>query len=148
MREPMRKIIDGQGYVFHQMPAKESLRLLVRITKIIGAPVGAAANSMGKSEAALDQDINLESIMSSLCDRLDEHEVERIIDALLSQARHEGEGELSNQQTFEKLFGGNLPHLLKVVMAAVEAEYGNFFVGKPVFQNLVKMAGMTPAKQT
>lgn len=148
MREPVRKVIDQQAYVFHQMPAKASLKLLTRIIKIVGAPIGAGVGSMGGAGDMLEREINLESVVTSLCDRLDENQVERIIDELLSQARHEGEGEVSAPHTFEALFGGNLPHLFKVVMAAFEAEYGNFFGGKPVLQSLAARAGMTLAKQT
>ncbi len=148
-RETIVKTIDGLEYSFHQMPPKQSMRLLVRIFKVLGAPAGAAVSgTAGDTESILDKDLDLSRVMGALCDRLDEDVVESIIDDLLSQAICKGHGEVSRQ--FDVLFGGRLPHLFKVVAAALKAEYSDFFdAWSGVAGGLAaKLKGMTPGRET
>lgn len=151
MREPVDKVIDGETYTFCQLPPKKSLKLLTRLLRIIGPTVGAAmegigAGNLGNVAALIGADIDLSVIVTALCDRLDENEVEAIIDTLLSQVIHNGQGEVSKK--FDALFGGRLPHLFKVVGEALRVEYGDFLAGMPDLSALGARAGMTPAKPT
>ena len=128
MREPIEKTIDGEQYTFYQLPPKKSLKLMTRLVRIIGAPISAALGDLPDGqvnlEMILESDLNLGAIVGALCDRLDENEVEAIVDALLSQVIHAGQGEVSKK--FDVLFAGRLPHLFKVLGAALEVEYGDF----------------------
>lgn len=134
MREPVKKVIDGEQYTFCQLPPKKSLKLLTRILKIIGAPIGAAIGTWDGAgpaedvENILDREIDLGAVVRQLCDRLDENDVEYIVDMLLSQVLHAGKGEVS--KVFDEHFGGRLTHLFKVIFAALEVEYADFFDGK------------------
>ena len=111
MREPIEKVIDGETYTFCQMPPKQSLKLLTRMVRIVGPTIGAAFDSAqgnGMDLAAIvEEEINISMIVSALCDRLDENEVEAIVDGLLSQVIHSGQGEVSKK--FDVIFGGRLP---------------------------------------
>ena len=136
-RDPIKKEIDGVYYTFYQLPPRKSLKLLIRIFKIIGTPLGNAVDSQD-TESILDKNFNLGAVVSSLCDRLDINEVESIIDQLLSQATLDGLGEVS--KNFDVIFGGRIAHLFKVVYAGMEAEYSDFFGEKSVLQNFLKKA--------
>lgn len=142
MREPVKKTIDGEQYTFYQMNPRKSLKLMTRILKLIGAPVGTAFGGHEKTKSVFDQDINIGVIVEKLCDRLDENEVEYIIDQLLSQVTVAGKGEIS--KVFDEHFAGRLPHLFKVVFACLEVEYGDFLAGlSGLTKSLGGRAGMT-----
>ena len=135
MREPVKKVIDGEEYTFCLLPPKQSIRLLTRILKIVGPALGGAVSG-GDIESIMDADIDTGMIISQLCSRLDENDVEHIIDALLSQVIHKGSGDLS--RVFDQHFAGRLPHLFKVVGVALEVQYGDFFAGKLDIGSLLK----------
>ena len=153
MREPLERTIDGEKYTFCQLPAKKSLKLMTRIVRIIGAPIGAALGELPDGdkvsmEVLLDRNFNMGAIVAALCDRLDEDEVEAIVDTLLSQVIHEGAGEISKQ--VDTHFAGRLPHLLKVLAAALSHEYGDFLAGGDGqlvarFRKMVLGTGTIPA---
>ena len=143
MREPVKKTIDGEQYTFCQLPARKNMKLLTRILKIVGPALGGAVSG-GDVESIMDLDIDPGAIISQLCSRLDENEVEYIIDSLLSQVLCAGKGEVS--KVFDQHFGGRLPHMFKVVAAALEVEYGDFFGGKLDIGNLLKSRA-TPQEQ-
>jgi len=143
MRTPVELTIDGEQYTFCQLPPKRSLKLLTRIMRIVGGPLGA---SFKGGKPALDADIDLSVVVTALCDRLDENEVEAIVDELLSQVICAGRGEISRQ--FDAHFAGRLPHLFKVLGQAIRVEYGDFLAGLPDLGAVLARAGMTPAKPT
>ncbi|BBO74398.1 hypothetical protein DSCW_18150 [Desulfosarcina widdelii] len=148
-REAVVKIIDDHEYTFHQMPPKQSMKLLLRIFKIVGAPAGAVADgAKANFKSLMDADLDISRIMGALCDRIDENEVEGIVDDLLSQAICKGRGEVS--RNFDSIFKGRLPHLFKVVGAALQAEYSDFFdEWSGAARDLVaRLAAMTPDPQT
>jgi len=145
MREPVKKVIDGEQYTFCQLPPKQSLKLLTRILKIIGPALGGVVSG-GNVESILELDIDLGMIVSQLCNRLDENDIEYIVDMLLSQVLHSGKGDLS--RVFDEHFGGRLPHLFKVVAAALEVEYGDFFGGKLDFEKLLHGRAMNQGSST
>ena len=145
-REPIKKSIDGRQYTFYQLPPRKSLRLLIRIFKIIGSPLGNAFDNIDPKEkdSILDKNFNLGQVVSGLCDRMDVVEVESIIDELLSQVIQDGTGEVSNH--FDEIFSGQIAHLFKVVYASMEAEYSDFFDGKSVLQGFLKRADINQKK--
>ncbi len=150
MRNPVEVKIDGEQYTFCQMPPKRSLKLMTRIIRIIGAPLGAAFNGIKAGGAdigsVMDSDIDVSMIVAALCDRLDENEVEAIVDELLCQVLHAGRGEVSKQ--FDVIFAGRLPHLFKVLAQAVKVEYGDFLAAMPDLSGWLPKAGTTQASQT
>ena len=129
-KEPVKKSIDGQDYIFGRLPVKQSLKQLMKIMKIAGPAIGAATKSSGVSSVSsiMDSDIDLESIMKNLCDHLDEDSVFDIIDIFMKNILFEGK---LLSDVFDSHFGDHgLIHLGKVVVEAAKAEYGDFFGGK------------------
>ena len=129
-REPVKKSIDGQEYLFGRLPVKQSLKQLMKIMKIAGPAIGAAA---GKSDvksvsSIMDSDVDIESIMKNLCENLEEDSVFEIIDIFMENILFNG---TILSQVFEPHFSEHgLIHLGKVVVEAAKAEYGSFFGGK------------------
>lgn len=150
MREPVEKVIDGDTYTFCQMSPKQSLKLLTRIVKIVGPTIGAAVDGakIGGMDiaAVIEQEMDISKIVSALCDRLDENEVEAIVDGLLSQVIHSGQGEVSKR--FDVIFGGRLPHLFKVLGEAIKVEYGDFLAGLPDLSTIAAGTGMIRGRST
>ena len=148
MRNPVEVMINNEQYTFCQMPPKRSLRLMTKIIRIVGAPLGAALNGIKADQvdiaALLEADLDFSMIVTALCDRLDENEVEAIVDELLSQVLHAGQGEVSKQ--FDVIFAGRLPHLFKVVGQALKVEYGDFLADVPDLRAMLARAGTTPAR--
>jgi hypothetical protein len=148
MRNPLEVKIDGEQYTFCQLPPKRSLKLMTRIIRIVGAPLGAAFNGIKNSgadiQAVMTSDIDLSVIVAALCDRLEENEVEAIVDELLSQVLHAGQGEVSRK--FDVLFAGRLPHLFKVLAQALKVEYGDFLAAVPDLSAFLPKAGTTQAQ--
>jgi len=124
------KKIDGEFYIFTMLKPRISLSLLSRIIKIIGPPLGKAFSSKIKVKEILDAEINIGESIIELADRFNDTEIQDIIDILFTQITHKGEGALSQQPTYEKLFSGKLKHLFKVVKVALEVQYADFLEGK------------------
>lgn len=124
-----KKEVDSHTYSFSKYGAKESLKVLTRLTRIIGEPlaIGMAAASGKKSgKSLLDTEIDPDIIgkaVRALVDRLDEDEVMGLIEKLTSV------GVLCDGKkiNFDVHYNGKLPHLFKVLWAAIEVQYGNFF---------------------
>ena len=148
MRNPVEVKIDGEQYTFCQLPPKRSLKLMTRIIRIVGAPLGAALDGIKSGQVdmatVLDADLNFSTIVAALCDRLEENEVEAIVDELLSQVLHAGQGEVSRK--FDVLFAGRLPHLFKVLAQALKVEYGDFLAAVPDLGAYLPKAGTTQAR--
>jgi len=139
-REAVEKDIDGEVYTFYQMKPRKSLKVLVKIFKLVGASIGKAAEGMAGKETESILDIDIGAIMGLLADRLDETETEQVIDLLLEQVHHKGKGEVS--KAFDDLFTGRMSHLLKVAGAAMEVEYADFFGEGSVLQGFLKQAAI------
>ncbi len=148
-REAVEKTIDEEVYIFHQMDPMTSVMILTKILKITGGSLGKAVDQVAKSgidnlieaevgEIAEKMDIG--SIVASLCDRLDENDIRQIIITMLEQVTCKGKGEVS--KCFNVHFKGRVSHLLKVVGAALEVEYADFFGEGSVVQGFLKQAAV------
>jgi hypothetical protein len=116
--------IDGHNYEFYQLGAVKSLKILTRILKIIGEPIGlitgeATVKDFLKTE--LNSDI-LGKALKALTDKLDEELVVNTIKELLEPVLCDGK-----RIQFDLHFQGRIGHLLKVVKAALEVNYKDFF---------------------
>ena len=142
-RELVQKYVDDQLYEFEQFTTTNSLKTLARLTKIVGEPLAIALGGFFKEEkpgltpagipkpvaapkGLLDRDIDGDAIkaaVAALVDRLDENEVVELVKKLTS------EKVLCDHQAivFDLHFAGRPLHLFKVLKAAIEAQYGNFF---------------------
>lgn len=151
MREEVTRVIENNEYVFTTLPVKTSIKTLTKLTKLIVGPIGSAINGKDTISDALG-DIDVGSLISGLSDRLDEDEVYGIIETFAGVILHKGQ-RLSS--ILDAHFGGNPALLLKVIGAALEIEYANFF-GSGGVQGLIstlkdkekKRANLSPVSKT
>lgn len=154
MRQSQKKEIDGIMYEFTALPAKKSLRLLVGILKIIGAPIGEAAGALpaGKIDLAnivkkgkdslLDTPMDIGRIINLLCENITEEKVEGLILLALSGVVHYGNAETKGlgevEKSFDVIFAGDIGHMLNVTKEALLFEYSGFFGGGAILNLMGK----------
>lgn len=148
-REVVEKTIDEEVYTFHQMDPMTSVMILTKILRIVGGSIGNATQQMAESDIGNFMDaevgdivkkVNIGSIVATLCDRLDENDIRQIIITMMEQVHCKGKGEVS--KCFSVHFKGRVSHLLKVVGAALEVEYADFFGEGSVLQGFLKQAAV------
>lgn len=126
MKQLVSKNIDGSKYEFQQFGASHSLKVLTKLTKICGESITLAMTATKGSGNFFDREFDsdvLGKAVRSLVDKLDEDQVIDLIEELT--ARHvlcDGK-----QFVFDAHYEGRLDHLFKVLGAALEVQYGNFF---------------------
>jgi hypothetical protein len=127
MRDAIVKTIDDFEYTFRQLNARKSIKLFARIVKLIGPSLGYGLEGQDLKKI-MDKPLNYGPMLEKLCARIDEDEVMVIIMDLLDQTTVKGMGEVT--KCFDEHFGGQIGHLMKVIIEAFKAEYGNFLAGK------------------
>ena len=134
MRELASKTIDGKKYEFEQFGAKHSLRIMARLTKIMGEPLAMAIGALSNKEkgasakSILDRQIDgdiLGKAVKALVERLDEDTVIDLMEELTAKSTLCDGKKID----FNAHYTGDIGHLFKVAYAALEVQYGNFFGG-------------------
>lgn len=132
-RELISKTIDGKLYEFQQMGPKQSLKMLARLTNLIGEPVlltiaggwkGSQKDKKG-DESKIDNDLIGKAIKELVGRMADSGEVISLIEQLTTQGVLCDHKQISFDVHFDE---HGLGHLFNVVKAALEAQYGNFIV--------------------
>lgn len=128
MQEPTKKTIDGHTYEFQTMGAKQSVKMLIRLSKILGEPISIAASFLAGPGKLSEREISPDAIPSAvkaLLARVDQDDALDIIETLTSK------NVLCDHKpiVFDKHFEGRLGHLFQVLKAALEVQYGNFIEG-------------------
>lgn len=112
-------VVEGRTYQVTQFSATKGIKMMTRLTKIIGEPIG----FMFSNEGA-DVDQMLPMAIRALSDKLDEDMVLDTVKQLLEGVRnHEGELE------FDQYFSGKMGLLFKILGKVLEVQYGDFFGG-------------------
>ena len=147
MKENKTKKIDEQDFTFYQLNPFKANRLLIKLVKIAGPALGSLANSKDVKgvQDLMNADIDAKSLLDSICEKLDEDQIELMFKELLSQVHCSGVGELSKEANCDAVFKGKISLMYKVVFAALEAQFGDFFGANGVFAGL-KVQGSKPAK--
>lgn len=128
MRESSEKEIEGRTYTFSQMGPKQSLKTLVKLSKIVGKPIALMAGG-GSAKGLLGKDIAPEILgaaAGAMFEKLDEDETVQICETLTSFPQVLCDGQ---KVDFNSHYDGKLDLMFKVLMAALEVQYGNFFAG-------------------
>lgn len=148
-KTPTRYEICGNIYEFYPLSPDVSLRLLTRLTKILGEPLLKALAGVFSTRDGMELDedgnpLGNEAIMLQLAKspeareligqavhvlshRLDEDQVVDTIQKLLATAMVKRDGDNGTRQiNFNLDFAGRTPELLLATKCAIEAEYGNF----------------------
>ena len=121
--------IDGHEVEIYQLPIPQSLKVMTRLMKILGKPLGAAASGgasiKGKDvvQNVLDNQIDLESIMGHLAESLDEDIVESTIRIIIPYVHIDGK-QMKTLESFDE-FGVGM--VLKAIGEALKVNYSDFF---------------------
>lgn len=140
MREPKQKEIDGITYKMYPLSPFKSSKILTRIIKVVGKPMGKLIGDSQKEgkESLLDADVNPELIgeaLSALTENLEESQVERLMKDLLSSDlitfSKDGDDfkKLSNVEGHIQKNDLGLLHLFKLVKFSLEVNYSDFLGG-------------------
>jgi hypothetical protein len=156
-RQVESRTIDGRLYEFYQVSPKIALKVLTRVTKLLGEPLGILGGQLAGSKkdgiaALLEQDTSelLPKAVSLFVTRLDETEVQQVIDWLLEPVHVQTEDDKGTRRImFERDFQGRIGHLMKVVLAALEVNFQDFFSENSGLGAIFQRAktDMTSAKQ-
>lgn len=131
--EMQTREIDGHEYQFARWGAKKSTKILIRLSRILGEPLSLAITSIKgdkqtRGKSVLDRDFDMDIIgkaVRSLFERMsDENEVLDLIENLTSGDNVFSDGK---KVIFDLHYQDRLGHMAKVLYAALEVQYGNFF---------------------
>lgn len=132
MRGNVVKEIDGQTYEIWHLPTEPAVKMLVKLTKLIGGPVGKAVSGLtSDSGSILDANVSFDFIgtaIGMLTNKLDEDEVLGIVKTMLKYVNKKTEKGGFVETNIEMDFQGKIMHLLNVVRAALEHNFSDFFV--------------------
>lgn len=117
--------IDGQNYSAAPLPASQALRVLVRLTKLVGETVLMIAAKGSKALEDIPADA-LQFAVQTLVDRLGEDDTERTIKELLATVRV-ADNDLTLDRIFDSHFQGRIVHMFRVLQYALEVNYRDFF---------------------
>tara|TARA_R110002012_G_scaffold265589_1_gene448995 strand:+ start:46 stop:483 length:438 start_codon:yes stop_codon:yes gene_type:complete len=122
--------IDGHSVEIYQLPVPISLKVMTRLLKILGKPLGAIVGHSGINgkqvvEKVLDSKINLELVMGHLADGFDEDIVISTIEMFLPYMHIDGK-QVKSLESFDDL---GIGVLLKSITAALRVNYNDFFGG-------------------
>lgn len=139
-KEPIEKTIENETYIFYYLTPRISIKVLVKLTKIIGPALGAVfpEDKSIKINDILDMDIKIGDAINMLVEKIDADETQMIIDTLLTSIICKGRGKLSEEAIYNELFTGNLKLLFTIVKESLEVQYGNFFGESSVLKNIKK----------
>ena len=133
MRGNVVKEIDGSTYEIWHLPTEPAIKMLTKLTKIIGAPVGKAVSGLTSSSGSiLDANVGFDFIgaaIGMLTNKLDEDEVLGIIKTMLAYVNKKNEKGGFVGVSLDVDFQGRIMHLLNVVRAALEHNFSDFFAG-------------------
>ena len=121
------KDIDGKEVSVTQFPGTEGLKILTKLSKLVGPVIGGA---LGISGSVADVDTSdpdfLPRIVTDLFSSIEEDDTVRLIHRMLRDTRVGGVEIMSD---FDMMIGGNYPFLFKLLGYVLEVNYGNFFEG-------------------
>jgi len=131
--------VNGKSYQFFKLPVKKSIRILIRLAKIIGVSVGKALSTedikkeINKKKTAqkkgglLETDIDIGGFIDGLTGRLDEDEVIEIIEEILQFIHQHVKNQDYKKIDLEIDFQDNLGDLVGVIKEALLINYSDFF---------------------
>lgn len=121
MRTMKERTIDGHLYAVSQLPASRGLEMFGKLAGLIGP---AALEALAKG-ASLDKDLKtLAPAAVMLFARLQPGDLSGIAKEMLGPATADN---MPISDKFELHFQGRIMHLFKVLIFAVEVNYGDFF---------------------
>jgi hypothetical protein len=141
-KEIINREIDGNMFTFGQLPPTKSVRLLVKMAKIMGVSLASMAGADPKSDIA---NMAFDKAAEKLLDRIDDNIAMDIIKSSLEQTFVMNQGiKNSLDKEFDVYFAEyGVMHILKVVKTAWEVQFPDFFGEKGLFAGFKPKAGAT-----
>ncbi len=121
--ETKEKVINGHKWEVSQWPAREALRMKIRLGKTIGPALGKAL-SAGDLDSELS-DMKLDGIIEALVDRLDETASVQMVLDMLSQTLVDGK-HVGKDSVFDDHFTSNFGELYQGLAFVLEVNFGGF----------------------
>lgn len=115
--------IDGSRYSVGQYSATKAVRLLAKLAKIIGKPIGILTAAGQNSEVTPDL---LGSAIESLTSSLDPDDFVATVKEVL-EGVHVFEEKGNRPVNFDADFTGRIGHMMKLVRRVLEFQFEDFF---------------------
>lgn len=133
MRGNVVKEIDGQTYEIWHLPTEQAIKMLTKLTRIVGEPIGKAVSGLKSDNGSiLEADVDFDFIgeaIGILTNKLDEDEILGIVKTMLAYVNKKNEKSGFVGVSLEIDFQGKIMHLLNVIRAALEHNFSDFFAG-------------------
>lgn len=140
MKENKLISVDGKNYTVVPYSTTGGLRLLTKLTAILGEPVIKVIKALpeGDLREVLSKnikEINLDEVangVAALFAKINEDQAETLIKEILQNTLYQNSDVVS---IFETHFQGEYRHLFKVVFKTLEAQYGDFLGARAALGN-------------
>lgn len=155
-KQPVKATIDGLVFEFFPLPPRTAIKIMARLTKLIGEPIGALGDAAfsgakgaekGKILAQIlsaNLDDGLAKAMRSLSDRLDEDEVYQTIELMIEGVQGKMPGDQGTRPlNVDVDFEGEIGLLFKVIGKYLEVNFKSFFQGIKTGAQVLRSRPMT-----
>lgn len=123
-RELVKELtLDEFSYTITMLNADEGLKLLTKLTKLIGKPLMELSKTQADQANALE---HIKNAVGLLTEKMDEDEVLSLIKRLLDCVIMKGDGSMSVKTKFNTHFRGRLGHLFKLLVEVVNHNFSDF----------------------
>lgn len=119
-------VVDELKYEFEKWGAEDSYDTLLDLAKLCGKPIGLAVSAFGGGN--LDEELRpdiISTVFQSIVDGIGDKSVTKAVTKKLVSEKCFCNGAKIN---FNTHYQDRLDHMFKVMWAALEVQYGNFFV--------------------
>lgn len=121
--------VDSHVYEFEKWGAEESLDTLLDISAIIGGPIGSAiAKAFAPGAEGMESQVDV-SMLGVVLDQLFKNMRKDVVKPLIKKLCSERVLCDGKPIKFNLHYQDDLMHMFRVVKAALEVQYGNFFEG-------------------
>lgn len=118
--------VDGAKYEFEKWGADEALDVLLQFVPLVGKPLGTAVAAFMGEEKGIDAEID-PNMIGLIVDALTSNFDKKTIKSLFVKLSSEKVLCDGKKFSFNTHYQDRLDHMFKVVQAALEVQYGNFF---------------------
>lgn len=124
--------INGKKFQISQLPAMRALRLSTRLGKLFGPPLAKVAGTSPTTQGIASVNVGaLAPAIASLFETLSESELESLTRELLCTTMVEHDGAwvelFGHSPVFDLVMGGDVLGIFKLLYAAIEVNYSDFF---------------------
>lgn len=124
MRKDKELYLDGTRYIIGQYNARNAVALLVKLSKIIGKPLGILTAQTERDTEETKKRLIGEAI-EALTSRLESDETLSLIDQILKETSII-DGDTNRPIIFDIDFAGKLGHLFKLLKEILTFQYADF----------------------